>query len=170
MSSALAGGDNDVGIEEFDIAHQLGDRPVFDDGVCAVLHVRVSEDPNAIRAELTAVAARPGRRSLDQPFIGDISIGPLIDPNELSADSARNGQRMQRRVREHIDPDGQSCRAPDTVGGGRHVGRGLWTDVLGFGKREVAMVLDDEAIDSGVSISLRIGESSIVDTFDTVAQ
>src|SRR5580658_9061624 len=47
--------------------------------------------------------------------------------------------------------------------------RGLRTDVLRFGEREVAMVLDNETIEAGLSISLRISEGSLVDSLDAVA-
>ena len=50
MAGPLAGSDDDVGIEELDVADELGNRPVLHDGVGTMLDVSVGEDPH-----------RPGR-------------------------------------------------------------------------------------------------------------
>ena len=44
MTGALAGEDDDVGVEKLDVANELGDPPILHDGVGAMLDMRVGEN------------------------------------------------------------------------------------------------------------------------------
>ena len=90
MAGALAGSDDRVGAEEFNVAYEFGNRPILHDSVRAMLDMRIGENTNAVRRKFSAIAGRLCGRALDESFIGDISIGPLIDPNEARAGGARH--------------------------------------------------------------------------------
>ena len=48
VAGALTRGDNDIGVEELDVAYKLCNRPVLNDGVRAVLYVHVGEDADGL--------------------------------------------------------------------------------------------------------------------------
>ena len=76
---------------------------------------------------------------------------------------------MQGGVRQHVDTEGQLYLAPDPVGGNRHMRCCLRADVLWFGERHVAVVLDNKAIEARCVISARVGEGALVDRLDLMA-
>ena len=84
VAGALAGGDHRVGVEEGEVARQLGDGAVGGDGVGAVLDVAVGEDPDVVGLRRGAVAQRLGGLALDQALVGDIGVGPLVDADEAA--------------------------------------------------------------------------------------
>jgi len=65
VAGALTRGYNDIGVEELDVAHKLGNRSVLNDCVRAVLYVHVGEDPHGLGAELPAIAGGVRRSALD---------------------------------------------------------------------------------------------------------
>ena len=170
VAGALAGEDHDVGVEKFDIAHELGNRSILHDGVSTVLDVSVRENLHALRLKRAPIAHRFRSRAFDQAFVGDIGVGPLIDANETRARCARNRQSVQGRVGQHVDPDRQPGCSPDAVGGDRHMRRGFRADVLGLRERNVAVVLDNEAVEPSVGISSRIAKRPRIDPLDPAAR
>ena len=65
VAGALTRGDNDIGVEELDVAYKLCNRPVLNNDVRAVLYVHVGEDAERLGAELTAIARGVRRSALD---------------------------------------------------------------------------------------------------------
>jgi ribokinase len=128
VAGALPGGDDRVGAEELDVAHEFGDRPVLHDSVRAVLDVRVGEDAHVLRAEFALVAHGGARRAIDEPLVGDIGVGPLIDANEARAGSAGDRQCVQRGVGQYVDADRKPSLPPDTIAGDRHMRRRFGTN------------------------------------------
>ena len=62
VPGALAGRDDDVGVEELDVTHEFGERPVLHDGVRAMLDVCVGEDAYAVRSEFRGGSGSRARR------------------------------------------------------------------------------------------------------------
>ena len=169
MAGALAGEDHDVGVEKLDVAHELGDRSILHDGVRAVLDVSVGENLDALRLKRAPIAHRFRGGAFDQALVGDIGVGPLIDANEMRARRARNRQSVEGGVGQHVNPDGQSSCGADAIGRDRHMRRGFRADVLGLRKRNVAVILDDEAVKAGVGVSSARRQRPRIDRLDPAA-
>ena len=93
----------------------------------------------------------------------------MIDANEARACRARNRQSVEGGVGQHVDPDRQPGCGPDAIGRDRHMRRGLRADVLGLRERNVAVVLDDEAVKAGVGIGSRVAKRPRIDRLDPAA-
>jgi hypothetical protein len=169
VAGALAGEDHDVGVEKLDIAHKLADRSILHDGVRAVLDVSVGENIDPLRLKRVPIAHGFRGGPFDQALVGDIGVGPLIDANETRACRARNRQRVKRGVGQHVNPDRQPGCGPNAIGRDRHMRRGFRADVLRFRKWNVAVVLDNEAVKAGVSVSSRVRQRSRIDRLDPTA-
>ena len=76
----------------------------------------------------------------------------MIDADEARAGGTGDRKGRDRGVGEHIDADRPAELAANTVGDHRHIGRGLRSDVVRLGERDVAMVLDDHAVAAAVEI------------------
>ena len=123
-----------VGVEELEVAGQLGDRPVGDDGVAAVLDVDVGEDADIFGAQERAVAHRLGRAALHEAFVGDVGVGPLVHPDEGSPARDRRGEGRHGALASTLTPTGtpvaRRTRSVTTAMAGRRLG----ADVLGLEK------------------------------------
>ena len=170
VAGALAGEDHDVGVEKLDVAHELGDRSILHDGVRPVLDVSVGENIDALRLKRAPIAHGFRGGPFDQALVGDIGVGPLIDANETRARRARNRQSVEGGVGQHINPDRQSGCGPDAIGRDRHMRRGFRADVLGLRERNVAVVLDNEAVKAGVGVSSRVAKRPRIDRLDPAAR
>ncbi len=157
MPGPLTGRDDGVGIEEHEIAHQFLDRAVARDGVGAMLHMRIGEDPDPVGAKPRPIAHRRRRLAVEQALVGHIGIGPLVDPDEAGTAGRGDGQRRDRGIGQHVDADRLAEAGTDPVGHHGHMGRDLRADIAGFRERDVAVVLDDDAVEPAVEIGPRIG-------------
>jgi hypothetical protein len=132
--------------------------------------VSVRENADAPRLKRAPIAHRFRGGAFDQAFVGDIGVGPLIDAHEMRACRARDRQRLEGGVGQDINPDRQSGRGPEAIGRDRHMRPSFGTDVLGFRKRNVAVVLDDEAVKVSVGVSSRIAKRPRIDRLDAAAR
>ena len=170
VTGALAGEDDDIGVEKLDVANELGDWPVLHDGVGAMLDMRVGENLYVPRLKQAAVTHRFRGRAFDQALVGDIGVGPLIDPHEARACRACNRESVKGGVGQHVDPNRQPGCDPDAICRDRHMRRGFRADVLRFREGNVAVVLDNEAVKAGVGVSSRIAKRPRIDRLDPAAR
>ena len=73
-------------------------------------------------------SASPGRRPLDEALVGDIGVGPLVDPDEHRARGLGDRQRRHGGIGQHVDAHGQAGGAPHALGHHRHHGSRLGPD------------------------------------------
>ena len=101
-------------------------RAVGDDRVGAVLDVHVGEHPDPLGPQPGKVAGRGGRGSLQDPLVGHVGVGPLVDAHEAGATRLGDRQRVPRTVRQHVDTERQTyLAAPRYPGAPGSAGR--WT-------------------------------------------
>lgn len=169
VAGPRARGDDRVGVEELDVAHEFFQRAVRHDRVGAVLDVRVGKHAYALCAKLGTVAQRTRRFAFDEPFIGNVRVGQLIDAHERGVARRGDGQRRYRSIREHVDADWQPGFAGDAVGRYGHECGRFVANVVGLRERHVAVVLDDRPIDAALRVSARVRERGCVERFARAA-
>lgn len=169
IASALARGDDNIGIKERQIAGQLGHAAISRDGMGAMFDMRIGEDANALCAQPTAVAHRFGSTTFHEALVGDIGVGPLIDANKRRASRRSNGQGGDWCIGQNIDANGCGYFLSDSIGGDGQAGGGFRRQVFGLGERYVTVVFDDQSRHTAFHIGLGIAQTGCIDLVDRFA-
>ena len=144
------------------LAHNLGvvrqAAPMFD--------VHVGEDANVLPAQPGAIPHCLRCRTFDQTLVCNISIGPLIDPDEAGLRSLRHCKRRQGSVRQNVDADRQGDLLAQPIRDHRHRRGRLRADTLRLGERDVAVVFHDQAVNAAIGIGARVGQGLVQDLRD----
>ena len=116
-----------------------------------------------------AVAGGEGGGALDDPLVGDIGVGPLIDPDEAGAGGLRHRERLHGTIGEDVHTGRQTGGPPHRVCHHGHASGGLWAEMFGFGEGDVAVVFNDQPVDTTRAIPLSLGHGEGDDVGDGLA-
>lgn len=163
VAGALARGDDPVGVEEGKVASQFINATIRRYGVGAMLDMAVGKNLYVLCPQQRTVAHCLGCTPLHETLIGHIGIGPLIDTDELCPARHGDGEGRNGGIGQHVDANGNAGGANDTVCHHAHESRGFRPDIVGLGKRHVAMVFDHQTVHATFDKPFGIAHARIVD-------
>lgn len=164
VARSVTGGDHRVSKEEGDIPDQFLHRPVANDCMRAVLHMSVREYGYIARGESGAISQGPGRRTLNEAFIGDVGVRPLVDANEDRASRLSDRQSMDCAICQYIHPERNAEPLPHPFRNHSHAGGGFRANLARLKERYVAVVLHDQSVQPSGDVRVGIGQGTIDDS------
>ncbi len=66
--------------------------------MAAVFDMAVGKHPDMLGAQLAAIAQGFGGSAFYKAFVGDIGVGPLINPDKIGSARQRGGKGRQCRI------------------------------------------------------------------------
>lgn len=103
-----------------------------------------------------------GRPAFHEAFIRDIGIGPLIDANEFGTAGHGNGKSRNGRIGKHIDPERDADGPGNAIRDNGHEPGCFGPDIVRLAKGDIAMVFDDQAMQSPFHAGFRVAHAGIV--------